>query len=562
MSSILTFYSYKGGVGRTMAVANIAVLLARKGLRVLVVDWDLEAPGLHRYFPSLKDVGNSGLLDLLLDAGELQKVPSWSQYATTVTVEDSTRMTILTAGKFDENYDQRLLSFDWVRFFQQQNGGAILESLRQLWIRDFDVTLIDSRTGITDSGGVCTVQMPDILVPVFSPNLQSLEGTKQVVLKAQLARQKLAYDRTRLLVFPLISRFDSRTEYRESQYWLRRFAGELEDFYRDWLPKDTSPLQMLERTKLPYVAFFSFGEKLPVLTEGTTDPESLGFAYQNAATLIANDFRDADKLLLPPSTGPSIDGPSRPPIDESEWVKRIEQAIAAAKLTELPSFGLSAAPRIGVDIPGLVQSQKSPVVKLLEHPPELRSHGFDLTVSMPPELAPGGKMRRAVRPKHKLLELWRDGCLIFIADGGDGFLCWPMQQMPMRPRQIHTLVLAESAMLFCTLAQAIYKEAVPHPRSVQYTIEFRNLTDDKKNPLLAPNEVQQYPWFGAGPHVAPYGGERFVVQADPDEDPAIAAFRLVSEVYVWFGIEEDQIPYAVDRNGQRMIDVEKLRNVH
>ena len=50
MSSIVTFYSYKGGVGRSMALANIAVLLARRGLKVLAVDWDLEAPGLERYF--------------------------------------------------------------------------------------------------------------------------------------------------------------------------------------------------------------------------------------------------------------------------------------------------------------------------------------------------------------------------------------------------------------------------------------------------------------------------------------------------------------------------------
>src|SRR5882724_3937262 len=50
MSRIITFYSYKGGVGRTFALANIAVLLARRGKRVLLMDWDLEAPGLHRYF--------------------------------------------------------------------------------------------------------------------------------------------------------------------------------------------------------------------------------------------------------------------------------------------------------------------------------------------------------------------------------------------------------------------------------------------------------------------------------------------------------------------------------
>ena len=51
---IITFYSYKGGTGRTMALANIACLLARRlartSQRVLVMDWDLEAPGLHRFF--------------------------------------------------------------------------------------------------------------------------------------------------------------------------------------------------------------------------------------------------------------------------------------------------------------------------------------------------------------------------------------------------------------------------------------------------------------------------------------------------------------------------------
>ena len=50
-SPIITFYSYKGGVGRSMAVANVAVLLSRDFNRdVVVVDWDLEAPGLHRFF--------------------------------------------------------------------------------------------------------------------------------------------------------------------------------------------------------------------------------------------------------------------------------------------------------------------------------------------------------------------------------------------------------------------------------------------------------------------------------------------------------------------------------
>src|SRR5690348_6063354 len=43
---IVTFYSFKGGVGRSMALVNVAETLAERGYRVILCDWDLEAPGL------------------------------------------------------------------------------------------------------------------------------------------------------------------------------------------------------------------------------------------------------------------------------------------------------------------------------------------------------------------------------------------------------------------------------------------------------------------------------------------------------------------------------------
>ena len=46
---VTTFYSYKGGVGRTMALINVAILLAEAGKRVLIVDFDLEAPGIPSF---------------------------------------------------------------------------------------------------------------------------------------------------------------------------------------------------------------------------------------------------------------------------------------------------------------------------------------------------------------------------------------------------------------------------------------------------------------------------------------------------------------------------------
>ena len=67
--TVYTFYSYKGGVGRSMAMAGVAYLLARRGLKVLAIDFDLEAPGLERYFfesePAARVREHPGLMDLI-----------------------------------------------------------------------------------------------------------------------------------------------------------------------------------------------------------------------------------------------------------------------------------------------------------------------------------------------------------------------------------------------------------------------------------------------------------------------------------------------------------------
>jgi hypothetical protein len=70
-SQITMFYSYKGGTGPSMLLANVAWILASAGKRVLAIDWDLEAPGLHHYFhPFLIDPrleATDGLIDMVVE---------------------------------------------------------------------------------------------------------------------------------------------------------------------------------------------------------------------------------------------------------------------------------------------------------------------------------------------------------------------------------------------------------------------------------------------------------------------------------------------------------------
>src|SRR5260370_5294124 len=70
---IITFYSYKGGTGRSMVLANVGYLLATSqdygNPRVLLIDWDLEAPGLERFFGA-DPLPGPGLIDYLTDMQE------------------------------------------------------------------------------------------------------------------------------------------------------------------------------------------------------------------------------------------------------------------------------------------------------------------------------------------------------------------------------------------------------------------------------------------------------------------------------------------------------------
>jgi len=298
MGTVITFYSFKGGVGRTMALANIAILLAKRRLRVLAVDADLEAPGLNRYFaqlglPPVEE--QTGLLDLLTQ--DPADSSSWESFTSSLDIDEGLPLTIMTSGRRDETYEKRVLEFDWEHFFRERRGGELFENLREEWKQAFDIVLIDSRTGITDSGGVFTIQMPDILVLVANPNHQSIDGIRKVAERAQAARQRLPYDRMPLSILPILSRLDTRAEYQQAREWLDIFAEAMKSFYEDWLPKPFTPRQIIEQTKLSYVAYFGFGEKLPVLIEGTSDPEGLGFTYESLAALLAKDLAGAEQII-------------------------------------------------------------------------------------------------------------------------------------------------------------------------------------------------------------------------------------------------------------------------
>jgi cellulose biosynthesis protein BcsQ len=295
---IYTFYSYKGGVGRSMALANVAALLVLWGRKVLILDWDLEAPGIESFFqrwlrgPGRKDT--HGLVDLVEAFAQGGSIP-WADALLRAHLSTGAQVDILSAGRDDDEYTARLQRIDWETLFSEKKFGLYLEKLRQEWVLAYDFILIDSRTGITDIGGICTIHLPDVVLPLFTANAQSLVGVRDVMLRARRAHANLPLDRDRLLVVPVPARDESNSEYETAKKWRERFAVELEEFFRDWAPKDEKPYDILDRLKVPYFAYWSFGEQLPVMNEDPENPKTLAFSYQLIARLLLSrlDWNEA-----------------------------------------------------------------------------------------------------------------------------------------------------------------------------------------------------------------------------------------------------------------------------
>lgn len=290
MNKIITFYSYKGGVGRSMALVNVAVLLSKWGKKVLMIDWDLEAPGLEFFFKGyLPDADwnkQKGLLEYLFAKQNKEDV-NWQDSVLSFKTDISTvPLHLLVSGKANGDYTNMLRAFNVSEFYEKHDGGRIIENFRDELLKEYDYILVDSRTGVTDFGGICTVQMPDILVMLFTPTEQGLQGTIKIAKRVAELHKQQPLDRYKLLICPVPSRIDATAEFKTTRNWLERVAADLGFLYRDWMPESLIGVDFLEKIKIPYFPHFSYGEKIPVIEQGTGDPAGLGYAYENLAMLL------------------------------------------------------------------------------------------------------------------------------------------------------------------------------------------------------------------------------------------------------------------------------------
>jgi cellulose biosynthesis protein BcsQ len=193
----VTFYSFKGGVGRTTALTHVAWILALRGRKVVAVDLDLEAPGLSTAL-QLNPQPDYGIVDYFYERSYLpEKVqPSISiaQIFGEVKVPNAAgRLFVVPAGS---------LNFDYISKVDDLRATTISDRGETLWStfkREIyeqlnpDIILVDSRTGINQWGALSLLEAADQAIIFLFPNEQNQQGVS-LLLQSLSSLNKISID--------------------------------------------------------------------------------------------------------------------------------------------------------------------------------------------------------------------------------------------------------------------------------------------------------------------------------------------------------------------------------
>lgn len=220
---IFSFYSYKGGVGRTLSLAHTGIILAstrrEKGYRVLLIDMDLEAPGLDIYMPKETTMGKQGFAGLLRGYQKNGRQAKWledniedEKYISPIPgaenlfiIPAGIKAAWLEKGQEEQSYLEVIANLrseiPKMKHPSLPKEG-FFRDLADVLQKRFTYVLIDSRAGLAEQSYASTLLLADALVLCFRLNRANIEGI-QTVLGNYLLREKECLGARDINVIPL-----------------------------------------------------------------------------------------------------------------------------------------------------------------------------------------------------------------------------------------------------------------------------------------------------------------------------------------------------------------------
>jgi MinD-like ATPase involved in chromosome partitioning or flagellar assembly len=202
--AIVAFYGFRGGAGRTIALAHVAIMLAQRGLRVAALDFDLEAPGLHIALGT-EDLGDgAGLVPLLrnsLTARAQENVSTAGHLQVVAPKEGVGKVLLIPAGKVTRTYLAQIEELGVGLWHEPRRSPLerIIEGL--IKDEDPDVVFIDCRTGFSGMSASVLFHLSDLAVIFLPLSDQVLDGV-DVLLQAVAAARIQRENKPGLLFIP------------------------------------------------------------------------------------------------------------------------------------------------------------------------------------------------------------------------------------------------------------------------------------------------------------------------------------------------------------------------
>lgn len=204
---IVTFYSYKGGMGRTTTMIAYAISLAadediNRKKRVVIIDCDMEAPGYLNFFDlsehnGLKSGKKNGLVEFISDTqfATDPKNIEINDYIINVGLDNKNNFAyenldniwLVPAGNLNEGYadledeTDRNDYLEGLAKINLSNVQSVIDSFNLLFDKiidtiEPDIILIDSRTGFNDIFGTAALYLSSCVVGFFGFSQQTQPG--------------------------------------------------------------------------------------------------------------------------------------------------------------------------------------------------------------------------------------------------------------------------------------------------------------------------------------------------------------------------------------------------
>lgn len=237
----IVFYGLKGGVGRSTALAMAAYGLARDGKRVLLLDFDLESPGLSGLLLPTHRVADFGLIDWFVEDAVGQGDTLLPRMVADSPLAETTSGAIRVAAAMGRSESDYLCKLSRVyadvpalpgqgtrtglrRFAaRMQNIVELLEAQERP-----DVVLIDSRAGLHDVAAISITSLADTALLFATDSAQNWLGYRQLFAHWQHRPEVCQQVRERLRIVqalaPKSDREGRSKAFRERSYDLFRAA--------------------------------------------------------------------------------------------------------------------------------------------------------------------------------------------------------------------------------------------------------------------------------------------------------------------------------------------------